>query len=72
MEKIDHNESRDLTSETASTRLQKMQALLCLHLNYSDPLHALSDCKKRSEITVRKQTQWKPAVFTVKRFAVWK
>ena len=70
MKKIDHKESRDLNSETASIRLQKMQALLCLHLNCSDPLHALSDCKKYSEITVGKRTQWKPAVFAVKRFAV--
>ena len=47
-----------------------MQALQFLQLNCSDPLHALSKCKKYSEITVGKRTQWKPAVFAVKRFAV--
>ena len=47
-----------------------MQALRTLQLNCSDPLHALSDSKKYSETAVRKQTQWKPAVFAVKRFAV--
>ena len=59
-----------MTLTTAGIKLQKMQASLTLHLNCSDPLHALSDCKKYSEITVRNRTQWKPAVFAVKRFAV--
>ena len=68
---IDRLESRNLTLETAGIQLQKIQALLSLQLNCGDPLHALSDPKKCSEITVGKQTQWKPAVFKAKRFAVY-
>ena len=59
-----------MTLKDAGIRMQKIQALLTLHLNCSDPLHTLKDCKKCSEITVRKRTQWKPAVFAEKRFAV--
>ena len=68
---IDCKESRNLTLEIAGIRLQKIQALLTLQLSCSDPLHALSDSKKYSEITVGNRTQWKPAVFAVKRFAVY-
>ena len=67
---IDCKVSRNLTLKTAGIRLQKMKALLSLQFKCSDPLHALSDCKKYIEITVGKRTQWKPAVFAVKRFAV--
>ena len=67
---VDCKESRNVTAETAVIRLQKIQALLTLQLNCSDPLHVLSDSKKCSETTVGKRTQWKPAVFAVKRFAV--
>ena len=63
--------NKNLTLESAGIRLQKIQALMTLQLNHSDPLYALSDCKKYSEITVGKRTQWKPAVFAVKRFAVY-
>ena len=59
-----------MTLETAGIRPQKIRALLTLQLNCSDPLHALDDCKKYSETTVGNRTQWKPAVFAVKRFAV--
>ena len=67
---LDHRESRNLTLETAGIRLQKIQALLSLQLYCSNPLHALEDCKKYSEIAVGKWTQWKPAIFAVERFAV--
>ena len=62
--------NRNLTLETAVIRLQKIQALPTLPLICSDPLHTLNDCKKCIGTTVRKRTQWKPAVFAVKRFAV--
>ena len=68
---INHKESKYLTLETAGIRLQKPQALLALQIKCSDPLHALSDCKKYSEIKVGNRTQWKPAVFAVKKFAVY-
>jgi len=67
---IDCKESRNLNLETAGIRLQIIQVLLTLQLSCSDPLHALIDSKKNSEITVGNRTQWKPAVFAVKRFAV--
>ena len=67
---IDCKVSRNLTLKTAGIRLQKIWTLLSLEPSCSDPLHGLSDCKKYIEIAVRKQTQWKPAVFAVKRFAV--
>lgn len=61
-----------MTLETAGIRLQKIWTLLSLEPSCSDPLHGLSDCKKYIEIAVRKQTQWKPADFAVKKFAVYK
>ena len=61
-----------MTLETAEIRLQIIQALLTLQLDCSDPLHALNNGKKYSELTVGNRTQWKPVVFAVKRFAVLK
>ena len=41
-----------------------------IQFDYSDPQYTVDHCKKYSETTVRKRTQSKPAVFTVKIFAV--
>ena len=57
--------------KTAGTRLQKVKVGLSIHLDCSDPLQAVSDYSNCSETTVGNWTQWKPAVFAAKRFAVY-
>ena len=49
-----------------------MQVLPVIQIEYSDPLHAVDHCQKRSESAVGFVTQWKPSIFAVKILAVHK
>ena len=51
-------------------KLHRVGIYTASNLSYSDPLHAVGDCKKCSETAVGNVTQWIPAIFAVKRFAV--
>ena len=48
-----------------------MQVLPVIQIEYSDPLHAVDHCQKRSESAVGFVTQWKPSIFAVKILAVY-
>ena len=54
----------------AVIELQNLKVWRMIQFDYSDPLYTIDDCKKYSETTVGKRTQWKPVVFTVKILAV--
>ena len=51
-------------------KLHRVGIYTASNLSYSDPLHAVGDCKKCSETAVGNVTQWIPAISAVKRFAV--
>ena len=51
-------------------KLHRVGIYTASNLSYSDPLHAVGDCKKCSETAVGNVTQWIPSIFAVKRFAV--
>ena len=59
-----------LNSAYSQMELQNLKVLGIMQFDYSDPQYTVDHCKKYSETTVRKRTQSKPAVFTVKIFAV--
>ena len=52
-------------------KLHRVGIYTASNLSYSDPLHAVGDCKKCSETAVGNVTQWIPAISAVKRFAVY-
>ena len=66
------------TARIKGVRHKNMQAqdcklyIFCLFVNnYCVPLHTVADCRNCIETAVGNVTQWIPAIFAVKRFAVY-
>ena len=59
-----------LCNKKVQCGLQKLEVWATIQFDCSDPLYTMNDCKKSSETTEGKRTQWKPVVFAVELFAV--